>query len=237
MKTAICYEFGKPLKIEDINLVSPVFNEVRIKISACAICKSDVSYIKGLWGGRLPMIVGHEASGTIVEVGSNVQSLHIGDRVVISLIRYCGNCFFCLKGEMPLCEASFNFFDKSPIKSKEGRRIYQGLKTAAFAEEVIVDKSQVVKIPADLPFVQASLLGCGIMTGVGSVLNVADVSKDSNVVLVGCGGVGINCLQGCLINGVKKIIVVDPIEKKLNLALKFGATHVRVGSGIFGKRD
>ncbi|MEC9228911.1 MAG: zinc-binding dehydrogenase, partial [SAR324 cluster bacterium] len=194
-------------------------------IKACAICHSDISYADGIWGGELPAVFGHEASGTILETGNEVAEFSIGDPVIVTLLRHCGSCFFCSSGEAPLCDSHFPLYDQSPISTLGGETLLQGLRTGAFAEEVVVDVSQAASIPENMPFDSASLLSCGVITGAGAVINTAAMQPGSNAVVIGCGGVGLNCLQGAKIVGADPLIAVDLHPDKLQTAMEFGATH------------
>lgn len=225
MKAAVCYEFGKPLVIEDVVLDPPQANEVRVKVSACAICHSDILYMDGAWGGTLPAIYGHEAAGVVTEVGPGVTLAHVGDPVVVTLIRSCGRCFYCDKGEPQLCETSFRLDKQGPLHTQDGKPILQALRTAAFAEEVVVHESQIVGMPADMPMASASLLACGVITGYGAVVNTAQIPTGSSVVVIGTGGVGLNSVQGAALSGATPLIAMDLVDSKLATARAFGATH------------
>jgi Zn-dependent alcohol dehydrogenase len=225
MKAAICKEFGQPLVIEDIELAPPSAGEVKVKISACAICHSDILYMDGAWGGDLPAVYGHEAAGVVEETGPDVDHLKLADHVVVTLIRSCGTCYYCSQGEPHICETQFPLDDKGPITVANGSPVKQGLRTGAFAEHVVVHHSQVVTIPQQIPLESASLLACGVITGLGAVVNTASVKPGSNVVVVGTGGVGLNSVQGAKICGSQKIIAIDIADAKLNAAAEFGATH------------
>ncbi len=225
MKAAICKEFGKPLVIEDLELAPPAAGEVKVKISACAICHSDILYMDGAWGGDLPAVYGHEAAGVVEEIGTDVSHLKPGDHVVVTLIRSCGTCYYCSQGEPHICETQFSLDKKSPLTSAHGAPIKQGLRTGGFAECVVVHHSQVVAIPQAIPLDSASLLACGVITGLGAVVNTASVKPGSNVAVMGTGGVGLNSVQGAKISGAQKIIAVDIADSKLNAATEFGATH------------
>jgi Zn-dependent alcohol dehydrogenase len=225
MKAAVCHAFGTPLVIEDLELGGAGPGEVKVKLAACAICHSDIHYMEGAWGGDLPAVYGHEAAGTVTEVGPGASGLALGDHVVVTLIRSCGSCHYCSQGEHVLCEGTFPIDARGPIRTKDGKRVKQGLRTGAFAEEVVVDASQVVVIPKDIPFDVASLLGCGVITGVGAVINTAQVKAGSTVAVIGTGGVGLNCLQGAAIAGAHRIVAVDLSDAKLQAARGFGATH------------
>ena len=232
MKAAVCYEFGKPLVIEDITLDPPQANEVRINISACAICHSDILYMDGGWGGALPAVYGHEAAGIVAEVGPNVTTVKPGDAAVVTLIRSCGGCFFCNKDQPHLCETTFRLDQNGPLHTKDGRPIHQAMRTGAFAEEVVVHESQVVPVPNDMPLDSASLLACGVITGYGAVVNTADIPPNSSVVVIGAGGVGLNSIQAAAISGASPLIAIDLLDNKLKAAKFFGATHT-----INGRND
>jgi Zn-dependent alcohol dehydrogenase len=225
MKAAVCYEFGKPLVIEDLELDPPQAGEVQVKLAACAICHSDIHYMEGAWGGTLPAVYGHEAAGVVAAVGPGVTQVAVGDPVVVSLLRSCGHCFYCAQGETHMCEGSFALDQSSRLHDKAGRPILQGLRTGAFAEAVVVDQSQVVQIPEAMPLDSASLLACGVITGLGAVTNTAQVRAGSHVVVIGAGGVGLNSIQGAALAGARTIIALDMLESKLNAARQFGATH------------
>lgn len=237
MKAAVCYEFGKPLVIEDIILDPPHGNEVRVKLSACAICHSDVLYMDGAWGGTLPAVYGHEAAGIVAEVGPGVTLAELGDAVVVTLIRSCGHCFFCERGEPHLCETTFRLDREGPLHSINGRPILQALRTAAFAEEVVVHESQLMPIPSDMPLDSASLISCGVLTGYGAVSNTAKVAAGNSVVVIGTGGVGLNSVQGAALSGATPIIAIDLLDHKLEMAKSLGASHgINAAAGDIGEK-
>lgn len=226
MKTraAVCRAFGKPLTVETVELAEPGPGEVLIKTAACAICHSDLSYIEGAWGGELPAVYGHEAAGVVEAVGPGVARLNPGDHVVATLIRHCGFCAPCAEGAPVFCEEVFPLDRSSPLRDGGGARIVHGLRTGAFAERMVVDQSQAVAIPKDIALDSASLIACGVLTGMGAVVNTAGVKAGSSVVVIGCGGVGLNCVQGARIAGATPIIAVDVEPAKLAAARDFGAT-------------
>jgi Zn-dependent alcohol dehydrogenase len=228
MKAAVCHAFGEPLRIEDVELRGPGAGEVSVRLAACAICHSDVAFMQGAWGGELPAVYGHEAAGVVDDVGEGVGGIAEGDHVVVTLVRSCGSCPQCLRGEPALCEqlADFPLSRRSPLSALDGRPIHQGVRTGAFAERVTVDASQVVPIPRDVPLDAASLLACGVVTGVGAVRNTAKVERGSSVVVYGAGGVGLNVVQGAALAGAESIVAVDLVDAKLEAARGFGATHV-----------
>ena len=225
MKAAVCHEFGKPLVIEELAVDPPEAGEVRVKLAACAICHSDIHYAEGAWGGTLPAVYGHEAAGVIEEVGPGVQGFAPGDHVVVTLIRACGHCFHCDQAAPVLCEETLPLDESSRLRNGDGRTILQGLKTGAFAEQAVVHHSQIVKIPESLPLESASLLACGVITGLGAVVNTAQVPAGSSVAVIGTGGVGLNSVQGAALCGAQTIIALDLSDDKLASAQAFGATH------------
>jgi len=225
MKAAVCREFGRPLVIEDLEIRPPRYGEVKVRLAACAICHSDIHFMEGAWGGALPAVYGHEASGVVDRMGSGVSQIQPGDHVVVALIRSCGHCYYCARGESNMCETRFPLDRRSPLTDKNGTPVVHGLRTAAFAECVVVDQSQVVKIPDTMPLDSASLLACGVITGLGAVMNTAKVPAGSSVVIIGTGGVGLNSVQGAWLSDADPIIAVDLADPKLDAARRFGATH------------
>ena len=245
MKAAICREFGKPLVIEEVELLPPRTGEVQVKLAACAICHSDILYTEGAWGGELPAIYGHEASGVVESIGEGVTSVQTGDHVLVTLIRSCGTCHYCSQGDKVRCETTFPLDEQSPLRTLDGKTITQGLRTGAFAESVVVDASQLAPIPNDIPLDSASILSCGVITGFGAVVNTAQITSGSSVVVIGTGGVGLNSVQGAAIAGAEKIIALDLSDTKLEASKQFGATHtvnveleneIKVVRGLTGGR-
>ena len=225
MRAAVCREFGAPLGIEEVELDAPAGGEARVRVAACAICHSDVHYLDGDWGGALPAVYGHEAAGTVEAVGPGVTAVHPGDRVVVHLVRSCGRCFYCDRGAPQMCEGKLPLDRRSPLRDRRGGAVAQGLRTAAFAEAVVVDQSQLVKVPESLPLDRACLLACAVMTGVGAVTDTAHVQPGSSVVVIGAGGVGLNSVQGAALTGADPVVAVDVAAAKLRAAAAFGATH------------
>jgi Zn-dependent alcohol dehydrogenase len=227
LKAAVCREFAKPLTIEQIELAAPRYGEVSVRLKACAICHSDIHYAEGAWGGVLPAVYGHEAAGIVEHIGAGVRSVAAGDHVVVTLVRSCGHCSCCEQGYYGSCESRFPLDERSPLSAAaDGSSIVHGLRTAAFAEQVVVDASQVVPIPNEIAFAAASLLACGVITGFGAVTNTARVPAGATVVIIGTGGVGLNSVQGAALCGAKTIIAIDLSDAKLEAATLFGATHV-----------
>jgi Zn-dependent alcohol dehydrogenase len=226
VKAAVCHGFGEPLVVEELELDAPRPGEVRVRVAACAICHSDVAYASGAWGGDLPAVYGHEAAGVVEEVGGAPNSLAPGDHVVVTLVRSCGSCHVCRRGQPALCATTFALDERSPLRSSNGSEVAQGLRTAAFAEQVLVHHSQAVPIPHRLPFDRACLLACGVVTGYGAVVNTAQVAAGDSVAVIGAGGVGLNCIQGAVLAGAEPIVAIDLAADRLAAAAAFGATHV-----------
>ncbi|MGY9074581.1 MAG: Zn-dependent alcohol dehydrogenase [Acidimicrobiales bacterium] len=223
-QAAVLRSFGEPLSIETITVAAPGPNQVRIQIKACAVCHSDIIFFDGGWGGELPAVYGHEAAGIVESVGPGVEGLDLGDHVVVSLIRSCGTCHSCSRGQPVNCSGTFAIDDDAPLHDESGEVVQHGLGTGTFAEYAVVDASQTVVVPSDIPFASASLLGCGVITGVGAVFNTAAIEPGSHVAVIGCGGVGINTIQGAALAGAGSVVAIDVADGKLSAALSFGAT-------------
>lgn len=223
IKAAVCHEFGKPLVIEDVRLRAPEMGEIEVTLDAVAICHSDISYAEGAWGGTLPAVYGHEAAGRVTSVGAGVNGLAEGDPVVVTLIRACGECASCGSGRPTGCDTRYDG-DHGPLTTADGGVLHQAMACGAFAEKVVVHHSQVAKIPEDMAMDAACLLACGVITGIGSVVNAAKLRAGQDVVVIGAGGVGLNAIQGARIAGARRIVAVDMSEGKLEDAKAFGAT-------------
>ena len=230
IKAAVCTEFGKPLEIQDVQLRAPETGEVQVDLEAVAICHSDIIYAEGGWGGSLPAVYGHEAAGRVSAAGPGVTGVAPGDAVVVTLIRACGQCPSCGAGKPTTCETPYDG-DLGPLKTAEGGKLHQAMACGAFAEKVVVDQSQVVAIPDDMAMDTASLLSCGVITGVGAVVNAAGLRAGQDVVVIGAGGVGLNAIQGARIAGARRIVAVDMSEDKLDTAIEFGATDGVLATG------
>lgn len=228
MKAAICYEFGKPLVVEDgVQVDDPGKREVKVRLAATAVCHSDLHFFKGEIPFKLPGIGGHESSGYIEEVGEGVRDLKKGDAVIIGTVTSgCGHCYYCTTGLRHFC-----INRQQPMEGRHRNHLGQRLApmagpVAGFAEYTTVSETLVTRIPADMPMDRACLLACGVTSGFGAVVNRAQVKPFSSVVVMGCGGVGLNAIQGALFSGADPIIAVDVADNKLEIARKFGATHV-----------
>lgn len=223
IKAAVCHAFGEAMTIQDVELRAPISGEVQVTLQAVAICHSDISYADGAWGGSLPAVYGHEAAGLVTAIGAGVTGISVGDSVVVTLIRACGTCASCSGGQPVICETPYDG-DHGPLTMTDGSKLHQAMACGAFAEQVVVDQSQVVRVPADLPADAAALLACGVITGIGAVVNAAQLRAGQDVVVIGAGGVGLNAIQGARIAGARRIVAVDMSQDKLDLAKDFGAT-------------
>jgi S-(hydroxymethyl)glutathione dehydrogenase / alcohol dehydrogenase len=226
VRAAVCYGFGQPLVVEDIAIDRPAAGEVKVRIAATAICHSDIHLLHGEWPGVPPIVAGHEAAGVVEETGSGVTRVEPGDRVVVSLLRSCGECFHCRRGAAHMCEGRFALATESRLRNARGEAVHPGIFVGAFAEFAIVHESQVVRLPPRMPLDRAALLGCGVITGFGAVINTARVREGESVVVIGAGGVGINAIQAAAMSRAYPIVAVDRVDSKLESARAFGATHV-----------
>lgn len=211
--------------IADVKLDPPGAGEVQIRMKACGICHSDIHYMDGFWGGDLPVILGHEGAGIVEAVGSGVTGCQPGDRVAVGLMRHCDTCFHCEHDEHFLCGTEFPLDRETRLHAADGAALGQGLRTGAFAEQVVVEQSQVIPLPDAVPFEAAALLTCGVLTGWGAVVRTAQVPAGSRIGVIGIGGVGINSVQAAAMAGAETIVALDFEDEKLRLAKEFGATH------------
>lgn len=223
VNAAVCHTFGDPLVIEEVELAAPQAGEVEVTLSAVAICHSDISYADGIWGGDLPAVFGHEAAGEVTTVGDGVFGVSPGDRVVVTLIRACGSCAPCTSGQPTQCGTPSGGMN-GPLQTADGGKLNQAMACGAFAEKVVVHHSQIVRVPDSIPSEAAALLACGVITGVGAVVNAANLRAGQDAVVIGAGGVGLNSIQGARIAGARRIVAVDMTEDKLAAAMEFGAT-------------
>src|SRR4051794_19717148 len=220
---------GQPLQLEQLRLVEVGEREVRVRLRASGVCHSDYHVVKGEWARRFPAVLGHEGAGVVEECGPGVTAVAVGAHVVLSWKPYCGACPQCLRGRYVLCEGATR---TGNLMGDARPRLWRGDEPVAsmaglgtFAEQTVVPDSGVVPIDRSLPFEIAAIVGCAVTTGVGAVLNTARVEPGASVLVVGCGGVGLNVIQGAVLAGATTIIAADVIEAKVELAAKFGATH------------
>ena len=226
MKAAVLYQYNQPLVIEEVTIEEPKAGEVLIRTAACGICHSDVNVVTGGEQWNLPVILGHESAGIVEAVGAGVTNFKPGDRVAASLLRSCGHCFYCTSGTPSLCDTPHPLDSETRIRKLDGSPITLGMRMAGWAEYAVVDQSQVVSVPDGMRMETAALVGCGVITGVGAVINTAQVEAGSSVVVMGLGGVGINAVQAARLAGARHVVAVDLLDSKLETAREFGATHL-----------
>lgn len=228
MKAAVFREVNVPMEVEDIAVSKPGPREVLIRTAAAGVCHSDMHFFNGTYPGQLPMVLGHESAGIVEQVGSDVHYVKPGDHVITCLSVFCGHCEYCLTGHMSLCQEpeTRRAEGDEPRISHAGAAVQQFANLGSFAEQMLVHEHAVAKIREDMPLDRAALIGCGVTTGVGAVIHTAKVEPGSTVAVIGCGGVGLSCVNGAAIAGASRIIAVDMVPSKLELARKFGATDV-----------
>jgi S-(hydroxymethyl)glutathione dehydrogenase / alcohol dehydrogenase len=228
MKAAVLREVNKPLEVEDVQIDNPKSHEVLVRTAACGVCRSDLHYITGHYSAPKPTILGHEAAGIVEKVGSEVSYVKPGDHVITCLSVFCGHCEFCTTGRPFSCENPevARGDDDEPRMSQNGGDMHQFFSLSAFAEYMLIHEHALVKIREDMPLDRAALIGCGVTTGFGAVINTAQIEVGSTVAVIGCGGVGLSAINGAAIAGAGRIIAVDVKGSKLNVAKHFGATDV-----------
>ena len=232
MKAAVLEQLNTPLVIDEVELDEPKDHEVLVKLVATGVCHSDIHCIKGDLSTPPPIVLGHEGAGIVEKVGSNVKSLQPGDRVVITVAPYCGECPACMMGVPTSCETDpqtamlmGSMADGTKrLKNKDGVEISHFMCQSSFAEYAVVEESATVKVRDDAPLDVVCLLGCGASTGIGAVINRARVRAGSSVAVFGCGGVGLAAIMAAKLSGAHPIIAVDLLDSKLKVAQDFGAT-------------
>jgi Zn-dependent alcohol dehydrogenase len=231
-KAAVATQIGAPLEVLDVDLQAPKAGEVRVRLGASGVCHSDLSVLNGTLLSPLPSVLGHEGAGIIEELGQGVDNLKVGDHVVISWVPQDGTCYYCRHDQAELCETgsaaamSGGLLDGTSRFSMGGHPLFQMAASGTFSEETVVPAIGAVKISDDIPLTVAALIGCGVLTGFGAAVNTADIRPGDTVAVVGCGGVGLNVIQGARHMGAERIIAVDMNEGKLQTAQKFGATDL-----------
>ncbi len=230
-KAAVLFEVGKKLELEDVEVMSPRAGEVLVHMAAAGVCHSDLHVMTGHLYAPLPAILGHEGSGIVEDVGSGVTSLRPGDHVIPLWRLSCGDCEYCTGGRPALCPSGTQIRMTGRLPDGTTRftlgdtelKHFAGV--SSFAEYSVIPEKALLKIPTDLPLDRAALFGCAVATGVGAVLNAAQVRPGTSVAVFGAGGIGLNVIQGAALAGAEKIIAVDLLENKLEYARQFGATH------------
>lgn len=227
MKAAVLNQIHGRFDIEDIQIDNPRGCEILVEVKASGLCHSDLHLAQNDFGLPLPAVLGHEIAGLVKEIGPDVSEFAVGDHVVGSLVQWCGHCEPCQDGRSYMCEhpeETKRASDAPPRLSRNGRAVTQAFGTSGFAQFTLVHQNQLVKVPEELPFPQASILGCACVTGAGAVINTAKVKPGDVVAVVGVGGVGLNVITGARLSGAKRIIAIDIHPAKEALARKFGAT-------------
>ena len=228
MKAAVLREVGKPLAIEDVKINKPGPHEVLIRTAAAGVCHSDLHFVEGSYPYPLPAVLGHESAGIVEQVGSEVRTVAPGDHVITCLSAFCGHCEHCLTGHMSRCvspETKRGGEDEPRLGATPGA-MNQFLNLSSFAEQMLIHEHACVKIRKDMPLDLAALIGCSVTTGVGAVIHTSQVRPGETVAVIGCGGVGLACINGAAIAGAGRIIAIDTQGSKLNLSKQFGATDV-----------
>jgi S-(hydroxymethyl)glutathione dehydrogenase/alcohol dehydrogenase len=229
MKAAVLRETRKPLLIEDVAVSKPGPHEVLVRTVAAGVCHSDLHFADGTYPFPLPAVLGHESAGVVEQVGSEVRTVQVGDHVVTCLSAFCGHCNYCVTGHLSLCVSpdTRRGKDESPRLFREDAAsptMNQYLNLSSFAEQMLIHEHALVAIRKDMPLDRAALIGCAVMTGAGAVYQTAKVRPGETVVVIGCGGVGLAAINGAAIAGAGRIIAVDMVASKLELAKAFGAT-------------
>jgi len=229
MKAAVLHAPNQPLTLEDVSLSKPGPREVLIRTAVAGLCHSDLHFIEGLYPHPVPCVLGHESAGVVEAVGADVTYVKPGDHVVTCLSVFCGHCEQCLTGHLSICQNT----DVKMLPGvsrrlswKGGQLMNQFLNLSSFAEQMLVHEHALVKIRPDMPLDRAALIGCGVITGVGAVFHTAKVEPGATVAVIGCGGVGMAAISGAALAGASRIIAIDMVPSKLEMAKKLGATDV-----------
>lgn len=232
MKAAILNGIGFPFEVENIEISSPIGREVLIEVRAAGLCHTDLHFATNdfshaAFGVKTPAVLGHELAGVVTAIGPDAREFAVGDHVVASLIQYCGHCLSCSAGRSYQCDHPDETLRPPELGQRLERRgapVTAAFGTAAFAEYSLIHENQLVRIPKEMPFPQACILGCGTVTGAGAAINSAGVRPGETVAVIGLGGVGLNVISGAKLCGASRIIAVDVHNEKLDLAKAFGAT-------------
>jgi S-(hydroxymethyl)glutathione dehydrogenase/alcohol dehydrogenase len=226
--TSVFREVNKPMEIEEVTVSKPGPREVLIRTKAAGICHSDMHFFNGSYPGKLPMVLGHESAGVVEQVGSDVHYVKPGDHVITCLSVFCGHCDQCLTGHLSLCQEPemSRGKEEEPRISHNDQPLTPFAQLGSFAEMMLVHEHALVKVREDMPMDRAALIGCGVTTGIGAVIHTASIEPGSTVAVIGCGGIGLSAINGAALAGASRIIAVDMVASKLELARKFGATDL-----------
>ncbi|HEY2773537.1 MAG TPA: Zn-dependent alcohol dehydrogenase [Candidatus Binatia bacterium] len=229
-RAAVVYQKDQPMKVEEVVVRPPGEHEVRVRVKACGVCHSDLSALNEFFACPTPVVLGHEAAGIVEEVGSGVTSVAVGDHVVAAWSPSCGQCRFCKSGKPHLCNLADDPTSRAMDRmTSAGTPVASFLGVGGFAEHILLADNAVIRIDKSMPFDRAALLGCAVITGYGAARYAADVQPGDDVAVFGCGGVGLNIIQGCRMAGAGLIVAIDLDDAKLEIARKFGATHTLRG--------
>ena len=226
MRAAVLTQVNDPLEILELDVDAPRANEVLVRTHTAGVCHSDLHFQEGKYPCECPTVLGHEAAGVVEAVGADVHYVSPGDHVITCVSMACGDCRHCFRGRPHLCahDGLVRLPEDTPRLTLDGDRVHQFSDLSCYAEKMLVHEKAVVKITEDLPLDKAALLGCSVVTGIGAVQNTAQVGPGDTIAIVGCGGIGLNAIQGARIAGAERVIAVDRIADKLELARTFGAT-------------
>ncbi len=224
MRAAVMTAPNTPLSIEEVTLFDTGPDDVLVRVTASGLCHSDLFFLQGFNNSPPPLVLGHEGAGIVEEVGLDVRTLAVGDRVIFRWVPACGQCWFCKNGQSRLCMDLLSEYGEPKLTRPDGSPASRMLGVGTFAERALVREGSLLKVETDLPDEQLALIGCGVTTGVGAALNTAAVKPGSTVAVVGCGGVGQSVVQGARIAGAARIIAIDPVELKRSVAAGMGAT-------------
>lgn len=225
VKAVVVTGQGTEPEVQDVQLPEVGPNQVRLRVAAAGVCHSDLSMTNGTLTPQYPLVLGHEASGTVAEVGSAVDSVQVGDRVVVNWAAACRHCWFCLQGEPWLCSEAEGALSTPAGTLADGTPVNACMGIGAFAEEIVIPARSVVPLPEGVPLALGSLMGCAVLTGIGAVRNTAKVRSGESVLVVGLGGIGLSAVLGAGLAGAGPIIAVDVAPEKEELARAAGATH------------
>lgn len=236
---AVLVEAAAPLRIESLNLTGLADTDVVVRVCATSLCHTDLEAVRGDLRTPLPFVPGHEAAGIVEWIGKHVRGLSVGDPVITSWNPHCNECFYCARQQTILCQpyrdhaAQAYHFDGRPRLLWQDRPVHQLMYSGSFAELCVVSEACAIRVSREMPLNRACLIGCGVMTGVGAVVNVAEVEQGATVTVIGCGAVGLSVVQGARMAGAERIIAVDRQQDRLDMATALGATHtLAVGDSL-----
>ncbi|MBU6269557.1 MAG: Zn-dependent alcohol dehydrogenase [Sphingomonadales bacterium] len=228
MKAAVLRKIGEPMTIEDVAIADPIGHEVLVRVAAVGLCHSDLHVLDGAYPAQFPAVLGHEVAGVVEQVGPHVRGVRPGDQVVVCLSFSCGHCEHCQSGNLARCMPSeaARTPDQPPRLTSNGEALHAFMHIGGFAEKVLVHESGCIPVDASIALDRACLVGCGVTTGFGAAVRTAGIRAGESAMVIGCGGVGLAAVNGAAVAGARQIIAVDRVAEKLEMARRFGATHV-----------